>query len=82
MSDTESFGLLLAFDSDSPEFVRGFEAGRVWALLDEDGQTMTFYLHATNLEMAIRIGEQTGHTCTLVGETDTWITVEYMKASS
>lgn len=23
--------LLLAFDTDAPEFARGFEAGRVWA---------------------------------------------------
>jgi hypothetical protein len=53
-------GRLLPFDTDHPEFARGFEAGRIWAALqlhpDEPQQVI---VHATNAEMAIRIGEAT-----------------------
>jgi len=33
MSDGASFGLALPFDTDDTEFVRGFEAGRLWEQL-------------------------------------------------
>lgn len=55
----ESYELLLPFDTDDPEFVRGFEAGKVWASLNAHERT-EFTIHATNLEMALRIGEALG----------------------
>lgn len=79
----QTYGLLLAFDSDSPEFIRGFEAGRVWAILDDvDTEDLTFHLHATNIEMAVRIGEARGYTCRLIAETDDWIEVQYTEEKS
>lgn len=65
--------LLLPFDADEPEFVRGFEAGRVWANLRiiqaeewespaPDG-TVRFTVHWSNAEMMLRIGEALGFQC-------------------
>jgi hypothetical protein len=52
---------LLQFDSDAPEFIRGFEAGRLWALLrGQPEEQIIEYAHAANAEMLIRMGEATG----------------------
>lgn len=57
-----TFGLLLAFDTDDPEFVRGFECGRIWSELRscEDTALGPYTMHASNAEMAIRIAEASG----------------------
>ena len=54
--------LLLAFDSDEPEFVRGFECGRIWAEIrgNEDIVLGPYTMHSSNAEMAIRIAEACG----------------------
>jgi hypothetical protein len=52
--------LLLAFDSESPEFVRGFEVGRIWEMLDSGSVVAGETVHATNAEMLLRIGESLG----------------------
>lgn len=59
MTDT-GISLLLAFDSDHPEFVRGFEAGRLWALCQERSDEFTETIHWKNAEMLTRIHEATG----------------------
>jgi hypothetical protein len=51
------YELLLSFDSDHPEFVRGFEVGRMWASLPGERQ---FTVHASNAEMVVRISEAMG----------------------
>ena len=56
----------LAFDSDDPEFARGFEAGLVYGLIYESVQSshlvgsvnVTRPIHANNAEMAMRIAER------------------------
>lgn len=55
---------LLQFDTDYPEFVRGFEAGRIWSLLrmvvkgDVDGEELDgLPFHAANTEMVLRMLE-------------------------
>lgn len=35
MTDEHGFEPLLAFDTDDPQFARGFEAGRLWATLND-----------------------------------------------
>jgi hypothetical protein len=56
------YGLLLAFDSDDPEFIRGFECGRIWSEIRscEDIALGPYTMHASNAEMAIRIAEACG----------------------
>jgi hypothetical protein len=52
-----AWGALLLFDTDDAEFIRGFELGRTWALLDHVELPLSVTLHATNAEMALRIAE-------------------------
>lgn len=57
-----SYGLVLAFDTDDPQFVRGFEAGRVWTELERavtEGHLPTepVTVHAANAEMCLRMAE-------------------------
>ena len=55
MSDVEH-SLLLAFDSDDARFVRGFEMGRLWTLV-QSGDLGPHAVHADTAEMVIRIAE-------------------------
>ena len=61
---TDHYELSLEFDTDDPEFARGFEAG-----LTYEGLQMAFFtgaarfsrpIHASNAEMAMRIAERFG----------------------
>ena len=52
---------LLPFDSDDSEFARGFEAGRIWALLRAEPEAeVQEYAHASNAEMLLRMAEALG----------------------
>lgn len=62
MSDSDSYSLVLPFDSDNPEFTRGFEIGRIYGQLDTRPPTLNGTIHATNAEMLIRVAEQAGYT--------------------
>ena len=70
------FGLVLAFDSDDPEFTRGFEAGQVWTRLDYE-QEFECYLSPGNAEMIMRICEAKGvaFTAEPCGEHWLWLRV-------
>lgn len=53
------WGLVLAFDTDDEQFVRGFEAGILWRRLEvEEGVEMT--VRADNAEMVMRMAEARG----------------------
>lgn len=61
MSDNESWHLALPFDTDNEEFVRGFEAGRIWTLMEENPEKLTALIfHAVNAEMVMRMLEAKG----------------------
>lgn len=51
--------LVLPFDTDDPQFARGFEAGVLWGQL-RDGAPVEVTLHVANIEMAIRMAETAG----------------------
>jgi hypothetical protein len=71
-------GILLPFDCDSPEFARGFEVGRVWALLRADPtEEIVEYAHAVNAEMMIRMGEVTGRRAWSEEIGDGWLVVTF-----
>lgn len=56
-----SFLLALQFDTDDESFVRGFEAGRIWALMEENPDRLSgLIFHATNAEMVMRMAESKG----------------------
>lgn len=56
-----NWDLKLPFDTDSPDFVRGFEAGRIYERMKDDPDELDGQMfHATNAEMVIRMIETTG----------------------
>jgi hypothetical protein len=59
MNDPTGHTCLLQFDTDDAEFVRGFEAGRLWALLRATDDEVVECIHASNAEMAMRLAEAT-----------------------
>jgi hypothetical protein len=73
MSDSNGgdYGLILGFDSDAPEFCRGFEAGRLYEQM-KDGEPFTQMIHASNTEMAMRICETSERSFTATQVDDEW----------
>lgn len=53
------YGLVLAFDTNDPEFTRGFEAGQIWERLERDGYTSQL-VSAGNAEMVMRMADHYG----------------------
>jgi hypothetical protein len=73
MSDPTGHTCLLPFDTDDAEFARGFEAGRLWALLRTTDEEVVETVHAANAEMILRLGEATGRHVRAVDLDDNWI---------
>jgi hypothetical protein len=73
---------LLSYDSDELEFARGFEAGRLWALLDGSRETeITQYVRVTNVEMVMRMAETTGRRAQSTELGGEWLLVRFEAAS-
>lgn len=70
--DKANYSLTLAFDSDDPEFIRGVEAGRLYEQLRGDGEVHQS-IHATNVEMAMRICEAHGRTFKAEDLDERWV---------
>lgn len=71
-------GLLLPFDSRDSEFARGFEAGRLWALVREHpDEPVEEYANTTNVEMILRIAEATGRAVRSTELGDRWLLVRF-----
>lgn len=84
------YGLVLAFDVDDSQFVRGFEAGDVFQLarrfaegeqIHEDDPPDAFVqtVHATNAEMMLRVAECHGLTVRSEEAGDGWIHVTFAR---
>jgi hypothetical protein len=72
---------LLPFDTDSKEFVRGFELGRIWALLrSSPEEPVEEYAHASSAEMLMRIGEATGRDVHSEEMGDGWLLASFAPA--
>lgn len=74
--DSDAFGhtLLLPFDTSHPEFARGFELGRLWAIARSTEDEIVETIHATNLEMLLRVAEAMGRRVAVEDIDDTWVT--------
>jgi hypothetical protein len=56
-----AFTMVLPFDTDSEDFARGFECGRIWVLMEENPYKLTgLIFHAVNAEMVLRMIEKKG----------------------
>jgi hypothetical protein len=76
MSDgSHDFALMLPFDTDDPEFTRGFQAGIVLAL-SEPEPTTELLVYATNAEMLARMMER-GCKFSVREISDEWLSVEF-----
>lgn len=72
--------LLLSFDTDDREFARGFEAGRVWATLQESAAPIEVIVHASNTEMVLRMAEALGRTADGEQLDEIWTQVAFGEA--
>lgn len=69
------FNLLFPFDSDNPEFARGFEAGCLWEKIKTDHTTWDRMIHATNSEMVMRMAEAENRGFRAEIVSDEWVNV-------
>jgi hypothetical protein len=79
-SERHGVSLLMAFDTDDPEFARGFEVGRLWEQLRAapDCEPLEGELvHAANAEMLMRLGEATGRQARAVDLDGHWLEVSF-----
>lgn len=74
------YGLLLPFETDDPQFIRGFEMGRLWQLARTVEEPFEEVVHGINAEMVLRIAEATGRTVTSHEDGDDWLTVCFGEA--
>ncbi len=73
-----AFALALAFDTDEPEFVRGFELGRLWEQLQADPERdVNQLVHISNAEMVLRLAESCGRDVSGEERDGTWMMVRF-----
>jgi hypothetical protein len=75
-SDRHKMDLVCPFDSDHPEFTRGFELGVLWERLKKPGP-FEATLHATNAEMVMRVAEAAGRSFSGEDIGDDWVSVRF-----
>ena len=77
MSDEPTYGMVLPFDTDDPEFARGCEVGMLWEALKHNPHRHRVQLRGATAEMALRISEATGRTLSVLSDVDDWLDVEF-----
>jgi hypothetical protein len=77
VNDPTGHTCLLPFDTDDAAFVRGFEAGRLWALLCVEEDEVVETVHANNAEMMLRLGEATGRHVRAADLDGNWVEVTF-----
>lgn len=77
--ESDGYAPVLAFDTDSPEFTRGAEIGRLWEQLKADGPVEQ-EIHAGNAEMALRLAEATDRRLVCVELGSDWLLAQYEAA--
>jgi hypothetical protein len=78
MVSEDTYGaLVLAFDTDAPEFARGVEVGRIWERLSLEPEPLVQTIHASNAEMMLRIAEATGRSVSAEIHDEVFATVEF-----
>lgn len=81
--DEHDYELVIAFDTDDPEFCRGFEAASVDSncerFVDSHEDEHCETVHATNAEMMLRIAERHGLQVRCEELDERWITVIFTR---
>jgi hypothetical protein len=74
----DGLSCLLRFDTDDPQFVRGFELGSLWRELRAEEETdVTAYVHGSNAEMVMRAAEATGRKVVSEELGEGWLLVHF-----
>lgn len=55
--DEEETVSVIWFDSDHPEFSRGFVCGKIWAQMRDGKDEIMEHIHGRNAEMCMRLAE-------------------------
>jgi|GraSoiStandDraft_4_1057263.scaffolds.fasta_scaffold1129181_2 hypothetical protein len=74
------YTLVLPFDTDDPEFVRGFEVGRLWERMKLTPEPFEETVHSTNAEMVMRMAEAQKRLVSGTELDDMWMTVSFGEA--
>jgi hypothetical protein len=72
----DQYDVVLPFDSDAPDFVRGVEVGMVWSRLQVAGEVVAT-VHTSNAEMMMRMAEATGRRVAAQEINDDWLVVTF-----
>lgn len=73
-----SHSLVLAFDTENHEFARGFEAGRIFTLLERNPKKpLIEKVHAVNAEMFLRMAESLGRPVHSRELNEEWIEIHF-----
>lgn len=79
------YTLVLAFDTDDPQFTRGFNAGAIYGWLSASHPGMNaeppFAVRADNLEMVLRIGAALGYDVATRDDGSDHLTVLFSRAA-
>jgi hypothetical protein len=76
-ADADGYSLVVPFDRTTEDFARGVEVGMLWQRLQSDPLPVVAVLHASNAEMALRLGEARGASVQSEELDDDWLTVTY-----
>lgn len=82
MSGQAGHDALLLFDTQHPEFARGFEMGRLWCLCRVVDGEIIETAHGVNAEMILRVAEATGREVHSEELGDGWIEVVFSEPQS
>jgi diphthamide synthase (EF-2-diphthine--ammonia ligase) len=73
----DDFRLVVAFDSDAPDFTRGVEVGMLYQRLVSENLPISAMVHATNAEMALRLAEAVDVTVRAQDCGEDWLEVNF-----
>jgi hypothetical protein len=76
-SDAEPFELVVPFDRDAPDFARGVEMGMLYERLRQGERPTGVMVHATNIEMAIRLAETFGVSASADELSQDWLSFSF-----
>lgn len=74
--------LLMPFDTDHPEFTRGFECGQLWEALRLRPSEHSVTLHSANFEMARRCARYYNYVLETIQDDNTWFSATFTPANA
>jgi hypothetical protein len=81
VSEQADYSLVLPFDSDDPEFTRGFEAGMLWERMEHTDE-LEVTVHDGNAEMIMRMCEARGWAFQGEQVADGWMHVQLRRGAA